>query len=58
MSTGNTPGLLLDSDIMHLGGNSDGTKYLNGSISSFESIGITDRLPENIINLIVQDQMN
>ena len=32
---GNTPGLL-NSNIMHLGGDSDGTKYLNGSISSFE----------------------
>ena len=51
---GNTPGFV-DSNIMHLGGNSDGTKYLNGSISSFESI---DRLPENIINLVMQDQMN
>ena len=47
-----------DSNIMHLSGNRDGTKYLNGSISSFESIDSVDRLPENIINLIVQDQMN
>ena len=43
---------------MYLGGEHDGSKYLNASISSFESIDSVERLPENIINLIVQDQMN
>ena len=54
---GNTPDFV-ESDILYLGGKYDGTNYLNGSISSFESIESTDRLPKNIKTLIVQDQMN
>ena len=57
MFIGNTPDLA-DSNMIHLGGNSDQTKYLNGSVSYFESIDSKDRLPENIKDLIVQDQMS
>ena len=54
---GNTPDMF-EGDTMYLGGQHDGTKYLNGSISSFENIDSMEKLPHNIINLIVQDQMN
>ena len=49
---------LFGSDKLYLGGKHDATEYLNGSISSFEHIESEERLPADIRNLIVQDQMN